>query len=496
MKKTVSKNINKNQLLDLGIIIIYIVSSIVLSLFHEPWRDESQAWVLAQNSSFFQIFQLCASEGHPLLWFYLIKIIIMFGCSFEFFSLISIFFTSLAVVLMLKFSKLCKLLQIIFIFSPLFFYYNPVICRIYSVLILLVCLLCALWNNRNDKPILYGILVALMFQTHVLLFGLAIGCIFDMLIELIKNNKKMIKKRVIALLIPCMSFLMAIIELKQPDGTETFIDITFDSIMNNFSAKRMWDGINSIAIKLQLPNANIVGKMLLSTIGFFIILCCLLLLKDTFRRDNLNQCIVFLTSVIVYCGIIIFVRNSAHIQMSIVLLMLLMYFSWTVHFDTMKNNIFVVVLLIILLACMPRLIYDTIKDIEYPFSGSKEIANIIESEVESDSIIVVSNNPYSTSVVAYLANSDFLIWDITYGEEYVIHKWGKTPTREIDNNNIYDYINEDLRQFVEGKKIYYVQTSKKIITDMNIPNMISIGGNEQSNNWNEYYWLYEVEYVK
>ena len=51
----------------------YVIAQIVLFAFHEPWRDEGQAWLVAQQLATPLEFLVIPGEGHPPLWFWLLR---------------------------------------------------------------------------------------------------------------------------------------------------------------------------------------------------------------------------------------------------------------------------------------------------------------------------------------------------------------------------------------------------------------------------------------
>ena len=44
--------------------------------FHEPWADEAQAWVIARDSKFWELFRYRLHyEGHPADWYFLLRVL-------------------------------------------------------------------------------------------------------------------------------------------------------------------------------------------------------------------------------------------------------------------------------------------------------------------------------------------------------------------------------------------------------------------------------------
>ena len=501
-------------ILYISVLVLYAAASIYLMFCHEVWRDESQAWVLAKQLSWTQIPSICQSEGHPCLWFYLVKISIVLGLPFKYFGLLSITFMTLAAGLFLFRSDFHWISKILVILSPLFFYYNPVICRIYSALMLLICALCALWKDRHEKPLIYALLVALLFQSHVLIFGLAIGCTLDMGINLIMNRKHRDIRHFAGLFIAVFSFALMILELKQDPGSSNYINITFDYILNRLKEINWLSYLLSVSVPLDI-NEFRIGFVVLLAMLLAVIVFLFLAFDPGFRKEHLNEGLVFLCAAGVYFGIIIFVRTADHIQMSIVLCMIVLFFFWTLR-DVKKGWLFEILLLLMCVPLIPKsLVIDPLFDIRDSYSGSKEMAEMIEENAEDGSVILINNNYLSTSMIAYLSDSPkkFVFWDIDNDREFFIHKWGEDDPVTIDETNIGKFAEGSIKNGSLSGSIYYVKGNTYVTeikngqihitgvfdddTRIYEPDVVTnkaltlIGRNRKVNTWNEYYLLYK-----
>ena len=509
----------KEKVINILILLIYLAIQIFLALHHEAWRDESQAWIIAKNSSYSEILALCSSEGHPCLWFFLLKICQLFGLSFYHISLMSAFITTIAAGLFLWkspfqiFTKSCILL------SPVFFYYNPVICRVYSLLILLIVLLCICWPYRRRKPIAYGIIIALLFQSHILIVGIAIGCLIE---KLINDRPLFNKSHMIGFAIPLISLVGMIFELYQSKGTETFIKININYLLSRLGVFEIVKSIGSVVtrfvIKFDYLGLSVAIIILLIWLSLYIVYFLCFISDSRFSADLRDVGLVSICGTLFYWGIIILVRRAAHIQMSIVFLFILLFLVWTsisVKRQIISNDIeqegsfkklittFNIKVLdirkmealfaICCIIMIPRCIWiDPVSDVKGPFSGSLEMAHIIEENAPSQSVIVIHNDLLSTSIVSYLyeSNKHYLLWDIDNGCKYVIHKWGKPNKRKVTEKTLYKTICEDLN--VLGN-IYYIKGIRALESDiLSIDKIIFIEKNKVPNTWNEYYQLYKV----
>ena len=470
---------------------VYVLLQVFLAFHHEAWRDESQAWILAKNASFSEIVGLCASEGPPCLWFFVLKICSLCGLSFYYFSAISIIAMAVSAALFLWKNPFSILTKICVLLSPIFFYYNPVICRIYAIDVLLVVLICIVWPKRREKTIVYSILVALLFQTHVLVAGLAMGCLLEMLLHVRESLKK--KINIVGYIISFASLICMILELKQTGETETYLHVNLHSILSRLRIKTILDRIYSVTKKMDSG---------LFPIGILFLLVCLIMVivfivtakkcKQN-HKDLRDIGVVFFSAVACYWGIIIFVRESAHIHMTIILWLLLLFFVWTLLITIKPKYLEMLFVICCLLAIPQSAIKDPLVDVKGPFSGSLEIAQMVEESVPDESMIVMHNDKLCTSIAAYLYESDkqLTIWDIDNGCEFKIHKWGRENNRTILNENLYEVILEDCE---EKENVFFVDGVDSIDAEL-IPSdrMTLIGKNEEPNKWNEYYRLYKVE---
>lgn len=64
---------NTDALVGLAFVLAYAVLEAVLFADHVPWRDEVQAWLVARSLSQPLVFLIIPAEGHPPLWFWILR---------------------------------------------------------------------------------------------------------------------------------------------------------------------------------------------------------------------------------------------------------------------------------------------------------------------------------------------------------------------------------------------------------------------------------------
>ncbi|MBL0310637.1 MAG: hypothetical protein IPP77_13485 [Bacteroidetes bacterium] len=166
-----------------SLIVLYTVSN------HEPWRDEAQSWLIARDNSLLGLFQYLPNEGHPPLWYLILMPFAKMGFSYAVVGYIHALIAIGCAWLILFKSRVPIYLRIAIIFSYFFLYEFAVIARNYSMVGLLLFAIVAIYEDRFKKPLLFGVLMFLLFQTNVLAFcaGGGLGLIY--LIEIIREKK-------------------------------------------------------------------------------------------------------------------------------------------------------------------------------------------------------------------------------------------------------------------------------------------------------------------
>ena len=209
------------RIIPVALIVMFVAySALTLAMvpLHEPWRDESQAWLISRDASLADLFgNILREEGHPALWFLLLMPFAKMGAPYVTMQIISaaLMIAALAVLYVSDIPVAVKLIAPI---TCLFVYEIPTIARSYSVLALLCALIVKDYPHRDKHPYRYALWLALLFQTHVRAFGFAGGMLIVWLYDMARNHTLHARKNHTALLLPVLSALLSAIELF-PDGS-------------------------------------------------------------------------------------------------------------------------------------------------------------------------------------------------------------------------------------------------------------------------------------
>lgn len=155
--------------------IAYIVGHLLMSIVHEPWYDEAIAWQIAKCASIKDIlFEIPHYEGHPSLWHLILVPFAKSGMPYELsLSLVSLFFSAIAISLIIWKSPFPRIVRLLLPFTYFFFYQYSVISRPYCVMMLAFMLIAITTKERDDKPFRYVFCLILLCLTSA--YGIVIA---------------------------------------------------------------------------------------------------------------------------------------------------------------------------------------------------------------------------------------------------------------------------------------------------------------------------------
>lgn len=196
------KSLNKGLITSFVMSAFLIILSVWGNMIHEPWFDESQAWVLAKNASWSDIlFYFPHYEGHPPLWHIILKLVSCTGLSFvTAMNAVQVIMYSAAVILLEFKSPFKPILKITLPLGYFFLYQYSVISRPYSLLTAAVFLCAVCFRKRREKPFAYMLALLLMCLCHSYGIAFAGGLVIADIISDSADEKSFFKacKKIIA----------------------------------------------------------------------------------------------------------------------------------------------------------------------------------------------------------------------------------------------------------------------------------------------------------
>ncbi len=451
------KYLTKNNLLYLLVFIIFLSTVLVVASFHEYWIDEAQGWLLARDASTFDLItKYLRYEGHPILWYILTKVFMLIGGDYNHYNLLSIFFTSLGVLLILFKTKFPWYIKVLLPFTFFIYYQYSIISRSYCLVFLLLILLSVIWEKKEEHYYLFTLVLVLLISTETHTYLIA-GSIF--LLELYrfwKEKDYKNKKKLICFAILFLSFLLTMIYL--------------------FPTSNVYKPINGEIFRLSkvffIPQA--VPETISLIFDFFLIIILLLgLIKE--GKEKLISVLIITIPLILFMVIIYFSQWHYGILFVVFLLIVEIY---NMH----KNKYIKGVLIITCIAQALFGINSAFSEIQYSYAPSKEMAKLIRQydyknlRLFGHKFFAVIVNPYFDENIYdnWTLNKGFFSFDLrnnTYYEqgginnEYdmVVYKERKRYKYRLNESkyNKYVFYGNNIFQTVFKKNEKYVIYVKK-----------------------------------
>lgn len=389
-KKTTKKNFNNiEKYLYTLVLIIFIILTTLISIKHEYWADEANAWLIAADSSIPELFtKYLHADGHPGLFHLIIKTFQSFGLNYDNFRIISLLFSSLGIAFFLFKSNYKWYLKILLPFTYFIFYQYSVITRGYCLVLLLLSLIANIWHKRKEKCILFTFLTILLLSLESYTFFIA-GSIYLIYIldyyKEYKETKKHNKKLLTCLIIIFFAFLLTTIYV-MPRSTNTFNPqltsyFISDSFITPFNTAR---GLKTL---LCIPIVIILGYLIL------------------YNQKNSIEALILIIPLLLFMAF-----KYCNLWHTGIMFLLILFIGWIHDYNKIKVfNIF------LLLVCFIQIYWSantSIYDYKESYSPAKEAANFIK-KYDYKNMKIYGLEFYESAINAYFNENIFTNWHNT-----------------------------------------------------------------------------------
>ena len=383
-----------------GLFLIITFSGI---LYHEPWSDEAQVWLMARDLTFSKLIQQLPYEGTPGLWHALVFPIAKLNLPYEAQAWLHWLIISSAIFIFLFFSTIPKRIKALFVFSYYPIYEYAVIARNYSISLLFIFILSALHKERFVRPITYSLFLGLLFQTNLLVFFPAILLMFLFIIDSYKNESILKNnKYLISISIMITSACLAILQIIPYPG----------QLHAHLSSLRISELSSSLAgIFLPINGGygevffiNIWSQVLSLLTLFCLILLAYFLIKNIKVRLGLLLSWAWL--------IFIFLAKPIGALRHYGFFIIFLITAWWLdrYYLQSKNKASHIATSLIGLLLLPGIIIagnNYVKEYKYNFCGGKEMARYLKDNNLEDAHIASLSSPINMSLLPYLPNTKF-----------------------------------------------------------------------------------------
>lgn len=437
---------NKESLkINILITILFALFTLNTVLRHEIWADEAQVWLLVKNLSPLGLIKHLVNEGHPSFFYFLVMPFAKMNFSIMAMQVICWLGTVFGAFMILQFSPFSRFAKFSILMSGCFLYFFPVIARSYSILPFLVTLAAYLYTKSKEHPYLYAVVLALIANTHVIMFGFSgiLGCIFlyDNLIKPFKLLNKHEKIKFSAASFVIFSGLLAVVlQLKGTSSSNSCIGWSFDFLgmtVYHTMLEFFTNIIDNTAINMS-PVVNSTGMMKTYQASCPVLVSSLILLVFSFLSVVILSIVnirAFLT-VLVGVGFQFFVyifAYSAFIYPNRIgtAYLIVLFAFWIVLEDEnfkdkfkiiTKKSLNVILALMFFVTIMNGIRYSA-SDLLENYSSAKVTAQYIQKNIPENALIITTQDPFALGLYYYLPENR--IWSIMQRKyiKYVV--WDK-----------------------------------------------------------------------
>lgn len=443
-------NFNKTTLFLIGIFLVYFISCFYVGSFHEPWADEAQAWLVARDCSIKDlIFNSLRYEGHPILWYLILKFVQIFHFPYDNINLISLFFGSLGVYLFLFKTKTPLFLKATIPFCYYIFYQYSVVSRNHCLIFPILMLISMVYPQKEKSIIKYSLLLILLASVSFHGYFISFILFIDFVISLFK---KINFKQSVPVFIVLLNYILTFLYLNKPaDGS---FPASFGNIQDLFFMVK--DRFSNLFFNVQFAVEPL--KILLMS---FVILF-LLRVINTICINKSQKTLLYVLNFSFLGLLSIFYCNDWHLGYEFLVIVFSIVVMCNTNniqkIDVKSNKSFYFFIIIVLISQLIWTVKSSIFEKRYLYSASAEVVKYLkENKFENNKIVgmnfhVIAVNPYFEKNI--FSNTPYAYWywrkdtlkDINFYENPIIlfDKFGKSEIFENpDKYGIKEYINKN-----------------------------------------------------
>ena len=157
----------------------FFLLQLFLVQYHEMWRDELQAWLLARDSAgVIDLMKNLRYEGHPGIWHLLLMPLTRLTASPFSMQVLHVAIASASVFVLIRHAPFRWPVMLLICLGYYLFYEYAQLARNYAIGVLLTFILCALFPFREKSAVWIAVVLFLLCHTSV--FGIIIALAFSL----------------------------------------------------------------------------------------------------------------------------------------------------------------------------------------------------------------------------------------------------------------------------------------------------------------------------
>lgn len=426
-----------DKYIKIAVFAVLALGSVIGVLNREPWRDEAQAWLIARDCGFLELFKQMTYEGHPALWQLVLFPFAHAGFPFWICYAINSAFYFAFLYLVLYKCPLPLWQRVAGVCAcPVFVYSYQA--RSYMLMFMLLAACAAVYPSRRERPILFSVCVLLLANTHAYAVGAAGGMFLCALIDAWQERKCLGKRRIASILIMFSGFVCFLLQTAPSLGKNQFVTGEVP-IKSGISLSKLVNSAFSVFEKISRNMFVTYGE---GVVAGGTVLTALVFTAGAFA------CIFSLRRAAVYFGAVVFplaVLCLLYDQHAELMTVFLFFAVWVMKSEkTERQSVsaripkgayvgFAGCLCVMILLSLPhsRLYIESNLSKTAYTSGSVQVAEFLNREENSDYVIAAEYPPQSTAFVALLKDNKKVWYSYTqsYGS-YV--SWSAQLRESVD----------------------------------------------------------------
>jgi hypothetical protein len=147
---------------------MFVALTTFLATRHAMWRDEVRAFSVATHArSWLDLFTSIHQDGHPVLWYAILRVGYEITHSPLVLPVAALVIAWITAFLILRSAPFPFWIRLLIVFSPFLAHELSVVARNYGIGVLFMVLACILFPTRGERPLRFGIVLALLANTSV-----------------------------------------------------------------------------------------------------------------------------------------------------------------------------------------------------------------------------------------------------------------------------------------------------------------------------------------
>lgn len=414
------------------LLIIFAAVSVWLLVHHEPGTDEAHSWLIDRDSPDLpSLFRMMPWENTPALWHLLVFPLAKAGMPYVGERVLHLLIIVGAAAVFLLAAPLPRLEKGLAVFGYFPLYEYNAITRSYTLAVLLLFGIAACWPRRLERPGRVCLMIALLAQTSMQTWLLAVALAVLLTYELAVARSGASRRAYVAgALLMVVSFGAALYEARPPAGLDAAQMLHLDPAM---VARSCWNSLMGAFLPVPSLQLHFWGTRLITThlIAPLLLLPIILLWKRPRTLWLFLLCSVPLLGLIAAKGVALPRYYGMIYLVFLTCLWLAHYYPGSgpvIH--PRLRPVLIGLLGIQVLAAVPAVYYDT----HYEFSAGESVARYLQEEglLRGHPLVATFQSCMGEAVLASLDRPDLRFFSLETEDYRTFGVWTQNNRNQIN----------------------------------------------------------------